>query len=268
MDAITRQEAVETIRPAAWKVGELAGRTGLTVRTLHYYEEIGLLSPSRRTDAGHRLYAAGDVVRLQQIKSLRALGFSLREIRDCLDQSDFPLERVIELHLSQLKEKIELQQRLCRLLERVAARLRSGQEISSGEFLDTVMEVIDMSERLNRYYTPEQLGYLAARRRELGEERIHQSEAEWAELIEQVRAEMEAGTDPSTERVQALARRWMGLINEFTGADPGIERSVGDMWQQEETIHGMDTRQMREMMDYVSRAASEDARSEPEDRRS
>jgi hypothetical protein len=121
------------------------------------------------------------------------------------------------------------------------------------------MEVIDMSERLNRYYTPEQLGYLAARRRELGEERIHQSEAEWAELIEQVRAEMEAGTDPSTERVQALARRWMGLVNEFTGADPGIERSVGEMWQQEETIHGMDTRQMREMMEYVSRAVSRGA---------
>jgi DNA-binding transcriptional MerR regulator len=256
MDAITRHEEVDTIRPAAWRVGDLAGRTGLTVRTLHYYEEIGLLSPSRRTDGGHRLYTTGDVVRLQQIKSLRALGFSLREIRDCLDRPDFPLGRVIQLHLSRLKENIELQQRLCDLLEEVAARLRSGQEISSAEFVDTIMEVIDMSERLNRYYTPEQLEYLAERRRELGEERIRQAEAEWAELVEQVRAEMEAGTDPSDERVRALARRWMGLINEFTGADPGIERSVGDMWQHEEIIHGMDTRQMREMMEYISRAAS------------
>jgi DNA-binding transcriptional MerR regulator len=261
MDAISRQEGADTIRSAAWKVGELAGRTGLTVRTLHYYEEIGLLSPSRRTGSGHRLYTAGDVVRLQQIKSLRALGFSLREIRDCLDRPDFPLGRVIQLHLSRLKEKIELQQRLCDLLEKVAARLRSGEEVSSGQFVDTVMEVIDMSERLDRYYTPEQLEYLAERRRELGEERIHQAEVEWAELIERVRAEMEAGTEPSSERVQALARRWMGLINEFTGADPGIERSVGGMWQQEETIHGIDAREMREMMEYVSRAASEDARS-------
>ncbi len=252
MDARRRQE--DSRSPAAWRVGELARRTGLSVRTLHYYDEIGLLSPSRRTDGGHRLYTAGDVLRLQRIRSLQHLGFTLREIRGCLDRPDFPLGRVIQLHLSQLKEKIELQERLCDLLERVAARLRSGEEVSSGEFVDTVMEVIDMSERLERYYTREQLEYLEGRRREVGEERIRQAEAEWAELIERLRAEMEAGTDPSNERVQALARRSMELVNEFTGGDPGIERSLGNMWQQEENIHGIDTREMREMMAYVSRA--------------
>ena len=171
------------------------------MRTLHYYDEIGLLSPSRRTGAGHRLYTAGDVARLQQIKSLQQLGFTLREVRDCLDRPDFPLGRVIQLHLSQLKERIELQQRLRGLLERVAVRLRSGEKVSSGEFVNTVMEVIEMSERLNRYHTPEQLEYLEERGREVGEERIRQGEAEWAELMEQVRAEMEAGMDPSNERV-------------------------------------------------------------------
>ncbi len=227
------------------------------MRTLHYYDEIGLLSPSRRTGAGHRLYTAGDVVRLQQIKSLQQLGFTLREVRDCLDRPDFPLGRVIQLHLSQLKERIELQERLCGLLERVAARLRSGEEVSSGEFVDTVMEVIEMSERLERYYTPEQLRYLEERRREVGEERIRQAAAEWAELIERVRAEMEAGTDPSSERVQALARRWMELVNEFTGGDPAIACSVGEMWEQEENIHGIDTREMREMMEYISMASKD-----------
>lgn len=64
-----------------WKVGELAEQTGLSVRTLHYYDEIGLLTPSQRTASGHRLYAPGDVIRLQQIKSLRQLGFPLEEIR-------------------------------------------------------------------------------------------------------------------------------------------------------------------------------------------
>ena len=255
MGTTTRQrEGAEASRPVAWKVGELAGQTGLSVRTLHYYDEIGLLSPSRRTASGHRLYAAGDVVRLQQIKSLQHLGFTLREIRECLDRPDFPLGRVVQLHLSQLKERIELQRRFCDLLERVAARLRSEEEVSPGEFVNTVMEVIKMSERLDEYYTPEQLEYLEERRREVGEERIRQAEAEWSALMEQVRAEMEAGTDPSDERVQALARRWMGLVNEFTGGDPGIESSVGKMWQQEETIHGIDTREMREMIAYISQA--------------
>src|ERR671911_1289526 len=171
MDAVVRHSEADSSGSAVWKVGELAGRRGLWVRALRYYDEIGLLSPSRRTEGGHRLYTAGDVVRLQRIKSLRALGFSLREIGEYLDGADIPLRRVIELHLARLRERIELQQRLCDRLEQVAARLRSGEKISSERFVETVMEVIEMSERLDKYYTPEQLEYLEARRREVGEER-------------------------------------------------------------------------------------------------
>ena len=119
-----------------------------------------------------------------------------------------------------------------------------------------------MSERVNRYYTPEQLKYLERRSEEVGEERIREVEAEWPRLMEEVRAEMEAGTDPSDERVQALAARWMGLVEEFTGGDPGIERSLNNMWSQEEDIHGIDTAETRELGEYVSRAlaASDEGR--------
>ena len=58
------------------KVGELAKRTGLSIRTLHYYDEIGLLQPSETTPSGHRVYGANELARLQRIKSLRQLGFS------------------------------------------------------------------------------------------------------------------------------------------------------------------------------------------------
>src|SRR5437763_10881234 len=97
----------------ALKVGELARRTGLTVRTLHHYDEVGLLRPSLHTEAGHRLYAAGDVARLQQVVSLRQLGFSLDEIRACLDQPGFSPLEVIRLHVARLREQIALQQGLC-----------------------------------------------------------------------------------------------------------------------------------------------------------
>src|SRR5919107_2876078 len=90
-----RQESVEK---SVWKVGELARRTGLSVRTLHHYDEIGLLRPSHRTASGHRLYSAADVVRLQQIKSLRQLGFSLDEVGDCLRDPAFAPRRVLEMH--------------------------------------------------------------------------------------------------------------------------------------------------------------------------
>ena len=135
-----------------WKVGELAGQTGLTVRTLHYYEEIGLLAPSRRTEAGHRLYAEADIVRLQQILSLRQLGLPLEEIRDCLGRRGFSPQQVIQLHLARLREQVALQQRLCERLEALAAVLRSAEAVS----VETLIETIEGITRMEKYFTPEQ----------------------------------------------------------------------------------------------------------------
>jgi DNA-binding transcriptional MerR regulator len=263
MDGSDRGEGESTLRQkSVWKVGELAERTSLSVRTLHHYDEIGLLSPSGRTEAGHRLYSAEDVLRLQQIRSLKALGFSLEEIRECLEGSSFSVERLIELHIWGLKEHIRLRQELLRRLEVLRGRLRSVNEVSPEELAKMAMEVIEVSERLEKYYTPEQREYLDRRRQQIGEGSIRAAEAEWSELMEQVRAEMVAGTDPADERVQRLARRWMELVEEFTGGDAGVARSVGKMWQQEEAIHGIDTGEMREMMSYICRAMAAPKRTE------
>lgn len=69
----------------AWRVGALASATGLTVRALHYYDQIGLLRPSRRSAAGHRLYDAADVARLYRLSLLRRLGFPLDQITGVLE---------------------------------------------------------------------------------------------------------------------------------------------------------------------------------------
>src|SRR5262249_34060494 len=130
----------------ALKVGELAKRTGLTVRTLHHYDEIGLLKPSQHTEAGYRLYAAADVARLQQVLSLRQLGLSLEQVRDCLDRPDFSPLEVIRLHVERLREQIELQRKLCERLESLAEHFRTAGEVSADEFLCTI-EVMTMMEK-------------------------------------------------------------------------------------------------------------------------
>src|ERR1700752_611302 len=123
------------MRREALKVGELARRTGLTVRTLHHYDQIGLLRPSLDTDTGHRLYTAADIARLQQVLSLRQLGFSLEQVRDCLDRPGFSPLDVIRLHVARLRDQIELQQRLCVGLETIAAYFQSAGEVSAETFL-------------------------------------------------------------------------------------------------------------------------------------
>lgn len=237
----------------AWKIGELAARTGLSVRTLHYYDEIGLLSPSRRSEAGYRLYVAEDVARLQRIKSLRQLGFALKEIRKVLGNPELSPEGILRAHMARLEEEIESRRKVHERLASILARLESAEEVSAEEFIETI-EVIAMSEKIEKYYTPEQPEWLARRREEVGEERIKEVEAEWPRLMEEVRVEMEKGTPPEDPKARELARRWMGLVNEFTGGNPGIERSLGNLWNEETEVHGIETAGAREMGEYISKA--------------
>ena len=139
-----------------FKIGELARRTKLTVRTLHHYDEIGLLVPERRTPSGHRLYGFDELERLQRILSLRQLGFSLEEIRGCLDSSDFTLLEVLELHAARLRGRLEHERRLLHRLEAIASQLRAAERLSTEDLIQTI-EVTTMFEK---YYTPEQLEQL------------------------------------------------------------------------------------------------------------
>lgn len=89
------------------RVGELARDTGLTVRTLHYYEAVGLLQPSARTDSGHRLYGPAEIERLYRVGTLRRLRLSLAEIRTALDDPDWSLADALSGHLDSLDAEIE-----------------------------------------------------------------------------------------------------------------------------------------------------------------
>lgn len=212
-----------------WKVGQLAKRTGISVRTLHHYDQIGLLTPSHRTESGHRLYDGADVARLQQIVMLRQLGFALEEIGATLRRADTTLPGLIELHLGRLRSQIERERRLYARLEQMAARLRADEEVSVDEFLKTIEEMT----MFEKYMTEEQLETIRKRGDAVGPQRIKEVEQEWPRLIEEVRVEMERGTDVNSPRVQELAARWKSLVNEFTGGDSGIEKSVSTMYRNE-----------------------------------
>lgn len=107
---------------------------------------------------------------------------------------------------------------------------------------------------IGKYYTQEQQGSLKARGELLGEERLRQVEREWQELIEQVRTEMVNGNDPASESVQILAQRWRSFIEEFTGGDSGVERSLHQMSQQEGVEAASRGAINSTVMEYMSRA--------------
>jgi MerR family transcriptional regulator, thiopeptide resistance regulator len=126
------------ISDGSWRVGELAEAAGLTVRTLHYYDEIGLLSPSTRSGAGHRVYIDTDVQRLYQICTLRRLGLSLTQIATALDVEPADLAGALTTQLNALDARLEAEHRL---RARLAKLLDIGD--AGGELTVDLLEVLE-----------------------------------------------------------------------------------------------------------------------------
>ena len=138
-----------------WRIGELARETGLTVRTLHHYDQLGLLSPLSRTEGGHRCYTSGDVRRLHRIVALRSLGISLEEIGTLLDGEPDPtglLRRQLDVVEERIRKASDLRARLLDVLN----NLGRNAEPSARQLLQLIEETVAMNEPM----APEQFAEL------------------------------------------------------------------------------------------------------------
>lgn len=131
-----------------WKVGDLSKITGLTVRTLRFYDQIGLFPPSGQTESGHRLYDESDLSRLQQIMSLRELGLSLDEIKSALIGGQFSPLEIVDLQMARIKEKIQLQQNLYEQLQHVSMLMQGQAPLAVEDFTQLLQAMKTSHEKL------------------------------------------------------------------------------------------------------------------------
>jgi MerR family transcriptional regulator, thiopeptide resistance regulator len=108
------------------KVSDLARITGISVRTLHHYDAVGLLKPSDRSTAGYRLYDSASLLRLQQILIQKSLGFSLEHIRRVLDDPAFDIEGSLKVQLSELEVRANITAAMISSVKAALARLQTG----------------------------------------------------------------------------------------------------------------------------------------------
>lgn len=204
-----------------YQASEFARMTGVTVRTLHHYDRLGLLKPSGRTAAGYRLYGERDFARLQQIVTLKFLGLPLKQIKSLLEQNALGLATTLRLQRELLAERRRQIESAIEAIERAENLISSGGE-PDWQALAKIIEVIEMQNNwdwVKKYYTKEQLAELARRGTP---EVLERGQRDWALLIKEVEQAIADGVDPKSERAQALAARWHALIEEFTGGDPEI----------------------------------------------
>ena len=212
-----------------YRIGTLAARTGLSVRALRHYDAEGLLCPAARTGAGHRLYSAGDIDRLQRIVSLRALGLSLADVRAALDAAG-PRE-IIERHLALVRARIEAQTRLAERLEALAETLRAAGAASP----EDLFHLITLTTMFDKHYTPEQLQRLREREAALGPGHIAAVQKQWADLFAEFGHHRTAGDAPEDVALRPLVERARLLIGEFSGGDAGIRDSLNEAVQENKT---------------------------------
>ena len=121
-------------------VGEVATLAGVTVRTLHHYDRVGLLVPSGRSEGGYRLYAYGDLERLREIRLLRELGFSLAAIGRLLDVAAHDKRSALKAQRGLLVERLERTETIIRGVDRALNAIDKGQEMDETEMFEGLEE--------------------------------------------------------------------------------------------------------------------------------
>jgi DNA-binding transcriptional MerR regulator len=215
-----------------YRVGEVATLTGVSIRTLHHYDRIGLLRPSAHSDAGYRLYAAEDVLRLQQILTLRYLGFPLKRIGPLLDRPDFDLVASMRIQCGALRNRIaELERIEAAVGELVDRRLATGEwswELVASASTAVQHGLSHGGTEMEDRYTPEQMRQFAALRQTIPAGEIAAVEQGWTALLADVRANRDL--DPSSPAARDLADRWQSLTDRTMrgyGSQPSLRDAIG-----------------------------------------
>lgn len=220
----------------------------VSVRTLRFYDKVGLLSPSSYTEAGYRLYTGRDFLRLQQILALKFLGFSLDEIKRCLRVGPTVLRDTLALQKTMMQERREQLDAVIAAIDETQSLLQTGQQ--EWESIVNVIRVIQMSqtsdwrkkyfsdaqlqqmEELSRQsYTVEQRAKLAEWGKDWSEEDQHIATQQWDAFIAGLKGLVAAGADPASPEAQALAAQWAALISGFTHDDPGIQEGLKNLYR-------------------------------------
>lgn len=221
----------------------------VSIRTLRYYDRVGLLTPSYHTEAGYRLYTDEDLVSLQYILALKFLGFSLEEIQACLRTGPTRLQEALAQQKAMMQEKRAQLDTIIHALDETEKLLDGSQP--TWKSLLHVIQVIQMDQKQDwheKYFTPEQRKTMQelsdksytdeARQRlkalhpnewtEADQERVNQQYALLASELKRLVAE---GADPASPDAQKAAKLQHELYMEFTKGDPQVSASLQRYWQ-------------------------------------
>jgi DNA-binding transcriptional MerR regulator len=238
-----------------YTTSQFAQKAAVTARALRFYDKVGLLSPSEYTEAGHRLYSDEDLWSLQQILALKFLGFSLEEIKVCLQKNNPErLQEALVMQKAMMREKRSQLDAVLRAIEKAEVLLKSNQRDWESIIID-VIQVMHMernkawvkkylteeqqqklAEISQKSYSPEAAQKLAVWGENWTEEDQQRASQQWDAVFAELRKLVVEGKDPTGVEGQALAKQQSELIKQLTRDDADVEAGVKQWWKNYEEL--------------------------------
>ncbi|EYE87520.1 MerR family transcriptional regulator [Fervidicella metallireducens AeB] len=223
-----------------YKIKEVADMVGISVRTLHHYDEIGLLKPESITQAGYRLYTEKNLEKLQQILFFKELDFDLKTIKEILDDPDFDRKRALELHRQLLIKKRDRLNKIIECVENTIESAERGIKMSK----ENMFNAFDMSEieKYQKKYaeeTKQKYGHTNAYKESM-EKTSKYTKNDWSDIMQkasEIYIEIASLMDrsPDDEDVQRAVKKWRQYITDnFYNCTVDIFRGLGELYVSDE----------------------------------
>lgn len=237
----------------AYTIKEISEMAGISSRTLRYYDEIGLLSPSSRTEAEYRIYEEKEVEKLQQILFFKEMGFELKKIKDIIENPQFDSRDALENHrkILELKEK-----RIQALISLVEKTLRGERVMSLKEFNLSEMEAFQ--EKYAKE-VEEKWGH-SNEYKESAKRTEKYSKDDWNDINTQYQKTfMKFGRlmdlSPEDEKVQVLVKEWQNFISKnFYNCTDEILAGLGQMYIYDERFKTNIDKEREGLAEYINKA--------------
>jgi DNA-binding transcriptional MerR regulator len=218
-----------------YTVNNLAKLAGITVRTLHHYDEIGLLKPKRKKANGYREYEEEELLRLQQIMFFRELEFSLEEVKEILDKPTFDISSTLLDHRKLIEIRKKRLNDLIRTIDRTLNKLNKKNNMEDKDLYSGFSKEESEAyakEAKERWGNTEAYKQSAERTKNLTKEDWARMQAETDSILKNIVANMDKG--PESKEVQAEIARHYASLRNFYEPDKEMYKGLGDMYVADE----------------------------------
>ncbi|UCD10049.1 MAG: MerR family transcriptional regulator [Dehalococcoidales bacterium] len=199
----------------SYTIKKLADIAGVSVRTLHYYDEIGLLKPQYRQDNGYRYYGEEEVILLQQILLFRESGFNLDEIRTIISSPGFGVSEALEQHRNLLVKKEKRHEELINTVEKTMSKMSKKSEMEIKEFYQGFSDekIEKYRDEVRQRWGSKTLEESEKKVIDMGREKFVALQAEGGKIFKAIMEHISEGYD--SKYVQELIAEWRKWLENF-----------------------------------------------------